>query len=140
VGAPGTLRGPQSVISDTAVVTITVKPTAIEIQSFNATGLPGGILLNWETVVEFNTDGFHIWRSTRSDFQTAVRVTTDLVDSRGGYGASYGYLDTTAEPGFVYYYWLEEVELDGTTSLLGPVMSLFGELKSFYLPLVEGAQ
>ncbi len=36
-------------------------------------------------------------------------------------GAAYTYVDTSAAAGVSYNYWLEEVELDGSANLHGPV-------------------
>jgi len=39
---------------------------------------------------------------------------------RGQSGAAYSWLDHDAQPGVAYSYWLQEVEINGTTHEYGP--------------------
>ena len=36
-------------------------------------------------------------------------------------GSDYAFLDETALPGVTYYYWLQELEWTGATSIYGPI-------------------
>ena len=137
VDVPGAKLDPTSKLTDTATITVTIKPTAIVLQNFSATGVEDGILVTWITAIEFNTYGFHIWRSTQPSFDLAVRITPDLVPAQGGVGSEYTYFDDTADEGILYYYWLEEYELDETTSMTGPVLASRGSGFSSYLPFVN---
>jgi hypothetical protein len=63
-------------------------------------------------------------------------VNAALIPSRspgGDQGAAYDFLDGTAVPGGAYYYWLEDVDLNGGRTRHGPL--LVG-LWRVYLPLV----
>jgi len=76
--------------------------------------------LQWITSGEFDTWGFHIWRSEAEQRDTAIRVTDSSVLS-GASGGLYGMIDEEADPTMPYYYWLEETELDGSTNFHGPI-------------------
>ncbi len=90
--------------------------TAIVLDSFTATVTPGGIEVRWVTSREVNTWGFHLLRSADGTRASAERVTSQLIPAqgRGQAGATYTWLDTSADPDGVYTYWLQEIETDGT--------------------------
>lgn len=100
-----------------------LSPTAIELTTFAATPQAGGIAVNWETSAEINTWGFHLLRSSDGTRDNAVRVTPALIlgQGRGQGGADYTWIDTDAQVGNTYAYWLQEVELDGSTNEYGPI-------------------
>lgn len=39
-------------------------------------------------------------------------------------GYSYNWADSSAQPGQTYYYWLEDVDINGITRLNGPIEAL----------------
>lgn len=97
-------------------------PTAIQLLSFAATRTNGGVAVHWQTAAEVNTLGFHLFRSTTVQRADAERITpTRIVATGRGTGASYTWLDTTAQTGVAYTYWLQENETDGTANEYGPV-------------------
>lgn len=115
--------------------------TAITLLDFSAAARDDGVLVLWTTGTELNSAGFKLYRSSgeRAD---AVLVTPQLIVARGsaGMGASYSFLDSTAEPGVSYRYWLVEVERDGATHEYGPVSTdprLAGGDQKVYLPLLN---
>jgi uncharacterized repeat protein (TIGR01451 family) len=133
--APGSyISNPEC--KDSVPITITEKPTNIDIVSFTATEVPDGVRVNWATVREPNTMGFHIWRSTESNFANAVQITGDMVLAKGGQGGSYQYLDTTAVPGVTYYYWLQDINLDSSPGDPPYLMTTVGGQRIF-LPFVS---
>jgi hypothetical protein len=40
------------------------------------------------------------------------------------FGAEYRYRDLTAKPGVRYFYWLEDLSLDGNTNTHGPLRAM----------------
>jgi len=97
--------------------------TSVVLVSFTATRQSGGILVRWATSAEFNTWGFYLYRSADGDRRHAVRVTPDLIpgQGRGANGLSqYSWLDNTVLSDTIYSYWLQEVELNGSTNEYGP--------------------
>lgn len=89
-------------------------PSAISLLSFTAERQSDGMLLRWETGTELNTAGFQIYRSAGSRAD-AVRVSDQLIPAHGasGGGAVYSWLDSGAESGVAYSYWLVEIEIGG---------------------------
>jgi uncharacterized repeat protein (TIGR01451 family) len=111
--------------SSTAITTIQ-SPTAVELTSFQAQTRPGGgVLLEWKTREESRNLGFHLYRE---DAQGRVRVDPSLIAGsalfmRGGLpqhrAKTYQWID--AEGGPQSAYWLEDVDLNGTRTMHGPV-------------------
>jgi hypothetical protein len=101
---------------------VIVTPTAITLDSFTATATTGGIEVKWVTSAEIDTWGFHLLRSADGTRASAERVTSEMIlaEGRGQGGATYTWLDTSADPDTTYTYWLEETEIDGTTLEYGP--------------------
>jgi uncharacterized repeat protein (TIGR01451 family) len=126
--------------NNAAAVTAPFAPTAVTLTSFTATHTSMGILVRWATSVEIDTWGFHLYRSATGQRADAVRVTAELISATGTStsGASYSWTDTSAEAGGTYTYWLEEVELDGTTNQYGPASTATQPASGYavMLPLV----
>lgn len=118
------------------------RPTAIDLISFKAFPSRDGVQVEWVTGSERETWGFHLLRSSDTLRSNAVRITPELIlgQGRASQGASYAWLDSTAEAGVEYYYWLEEHELDGGLRYYGPVkvqdQSLQNEHRLF-LPIIQ---
>jgi hypothetical protein len=97
-------------------------PTAVTFASLLAIPGPGSIEIAWRTVMETNLLGFNIYRAESPDGRRTL-VNTAIIPSKnpGGInGAEYSYLDLTTQPGVMYYYWIQVVELDGM-NWAGPV-------------------
>lgn len=115
-------------------------PTRIRLQSFTAALLDGGVEVRWSTGAEIETWGFRLLRSSSGSRADAVVVTPQLIvaQGRGGGGASYVWLDTSAQAGVAYRYWLQEIELNGTAIEYGPatVTQPAATRRYLYLPHV----
>jgi hypothetical protein len=106
-------------------------PTAVTLASFTATPLAESILLHWETASEIDTLGFHLYRAEAPEGQR-TRLNGALIPGQapgGPVGAVYEFVDETAVAGTTYHYWLEDVDLHGTTTLHGPVSAGLGPLR-----------
>ena len=99
-----------------------VSPNSVEIEYFTATGQVRSVLMEWKTVTEMNNLGFNIYRSFRIN-GPRVKINRELIpaDIFGQGGAEYEYTDTGLYPNRIYFYWLEDVDFDGRTTLYGPV-------------------
>jgi hypothetical protein len=117
-----------------------IVPTAITLLSFTATPQTNGIMVRWATSSERDTWGFHVWRSADGTRANAVRVTQQLIIGQGrNGGATYQWLDTSAQPNVTYTYWLEEITLNGASHDHGPsnaVRLIVMGANRIYLPLV----
>ena len=127
---------------DLQAVSLAVLPAAITLISFDAAYTEGGaVALSWATGIELNTAGFALYRSSDGMRSGALRITPALIAAQGNAtgGASYRFVDLTAQPGVGYSYWLREVEAGGVLSEYGPVRptpSLSAGSQRLYLPMV----
>jgi hypothetical protein len=103
-------------------------PTAIRLDNFAAFTDGNTVSLKWSTGGESQNLGFNVYRETNGKREllnaapvagSALRASVDLVAS----GESYGWIDADAKLGAVYY--LEDIGIDGTTTLHGPVSPAF---------------
>ena len=100
-------------------------PAAVTLKDFSADIVDEEVLISWETLAEVNTLGFNLYRSETQDGEK-VLVNPELIMSNlapGSLGgALYEYLDeaNAAEA----YYWLEEIEIDGTATSYGWTLAL----------------
>ncbi|MCA0353764.1 MAG: hypothetical protein LCH85_17360 [Chloroflexi bacterium] len=96
-------------------------PNAIELADFSAIREAGNVVVQWTTVSESKTLGFHLYRSSDGNRANAVRVTSSMIAAQGrSGGASYRWLDSNVDDSSTYTYWLVETELDGTINEYGP--------------------
>ena len=96
-------------------------PLAVTLASFDAQAMVDHILLSWETVSEANNAGFNLYRSASPAATDALLAFVPSQAPGSTQGASYSFDDTQVAPGQTWYYWLEDVDLNGATSLHGPV-------------------
>lgn len=80
------------------------------------------VLVEWTTESEVETAGFNVYRSEGAE-GPYVKINPELIPSSPDpiLGGHYVYTDTDVVAGRTYYYKLEDVELDGTTALHGPI-------------------
>ncbi|MBU1692987.1 MAG: DUF11 domain-containing protein, partial [Verrucomicrobia bacterium] len=99
----------------------TIRVTMIVLGRFEGMNVDGQVSLEWETVAEIGTVGFHLYRRDPGGAET-VRVTEDLLPSVVGapQGGIYRFVDPTAAPGRTYLYELEEIEAGGHRIRYGP--------------------
>jgi hypothetical protein len=109
--------------------TCTVKflaPTNVVISSFEATPSGRANRLQWETVSEVDLLGFNLYRASSVD-GPRTQVNEDLIPTQANpgspVGAVYTYNDLPMGEGGTYFYWLEYVDIDGTTALHGPIQA-----------------
>jgi hypothetical protein len=103
---------------DSATVTIAIQPTRVELLSFTATPGTSGIAVEWETAWEQDSWGFNIYRGLTPNFLGAALI--QFEPAQGSEGKSYGYEDSKVSLGQEYFYWLEDVDVAGETTLHGP--------------------
>lgn len=103
-------------------------PTAVELESFDATGYDGGAFLQWKTGTEINNLGFNLYRDEggkRTLVNKQVIAGSALVAGSGtrlGAGRSYGWWDPVQSKHAVQY-WLEDRDLNGKSTWHGPVFA-----------------
>ncbi len=96
--------------------------TAIELSGFEA--IPGNnqVILNWSTETENDNAGFNIYRA-ESEAGEYIKINNSLIPAKGSSteGASYQFVDTDVQNRKTYYYKLEDIDLNGTATMHGPV-------------------
>ena len=118
-------------------------PTAVSLASFTARPLLDAVQVDWETILEIDSLGFNLYRSSdpRDDF-TLLNLELIPVKNPGSIlGSRYMWLDSTVSPGGTYYYILEEVDIYGKTESYGPIWVTLAPSAShgfqIFLPLVN---
>jgi hypothetical protein len=96
-------------------------PLAVTLAGFDAQAMLDHILLSWETVSEMDNAGFNLYRSASPAAPDALLAFVPSQAPGSTQGASYSYEDTDVSARQTWHYWLEDVDLNGATTLHGPV-------------------
>ncbi|HUV37165.1 MAG TPA: C1 family peptidase [Patescibacteria group bacterium] len=99
--------------------------TAVELQSFSATGFDGYVEIRWSTAAEIKNAGYNIHRGTGID-GPYVRINERLIPAAGSSleGASYTFIDYDIPAGAPpCYYRLEDIDLHGKSTMSRPVLA-----------------
>jgi len=105
-------------------------PTLAHLREYSASSAARGTLIRWQTSYEVDNLGFRLFRENADGGRTAV--TSSLVAGSALFagqgialaaGRSYQWLDTASNAGGPGRYWLEEVSLDGLSTLHGPILA-----------------
>lgn len=81
------------------------------------------ILIQWTTATEFDTAGFNLYRKEIPDGVNQV-INPTLIPAAGAslQGSSYQYKDARIMPGKTYQYQLEDIDLNGQSTLHDPIV------------------
>jgi uncharacterized membrane protein len=123
---------------------IVEEPTAIGLVAFEAfVQSNGSVLLQWETAVEIENAGFNVYRSATPvyDPNIAQQVNPEFIVSQAelGQGASYELVDVDVARG-IWFYFLEDIEMNGVSTIHGPVSADTTEPTSVGLSVLQGGQ
>lgn len=99
-------------VDDVSVVDVTALP--IELLGIHAQGMDGYNHLDWSTATERDNAGFDVQRSTDAQDFTSIGWVPGAILSVNV--RAYGYDDHDALPDVLYYYRLQQVDLDGHMS------------------------
>ena len=100
-----------------------VSALAADLLSFTGTSVNGKVKLEWETANEMGTIGFNLYRSKSLD-GTRTKINANLISGQNSGQATGGYYvfkDKNVIIQKTYYYWLEEIDLAGISTLYEPV-------------------
>lgn len=111
--------------SDIGAYEANSSPTAVKLGAVNVTAQDGGVFIEWDTGFEVNNLGFNLYREVDGQ---RTRITAQLIAGSAltdGPGTSllaghrYFWADSPPK-GKTIRYWLEDLDLDGTSTLSGP--------------------
>jgi hypothetical protein len=96
--------------------------TAISLSSFTAQPGNGKVVLNWTTETEVDNAGFNIYSSESKDGEY-TKINDELIAAQGysTKGTAYAFIDSGLRNGRTYYYQLEDIDLNGISTMHGPV-------------------
>ena len=95
----------------------------VQMNSITATlSQENGVTLIWRTESETDCAGFHVWRS-ESEEGEYVRMTTALIPGSGNTSntTEYAFNDKNVQGMSICWYKIEEISIDGKSTLFGPV-------------------
>jgi hypothetical protein len=100
---------------------ICVPGTLIDLSSFTAKPSNGRVKLEWSTEAEIDNAGFNIYRSESGDVGYE-KINPELIAAKGSEtkGAKYVFIDNIAKNRKTYFYKLEDIDLNGTSTMHGP--------------------
>ncbi|MGC9361573.1 MAG: FlgD immunoglobulin-like domain containing protein [Candidatus Syntrophosphaera sp.] len=97
-------------------------PTPVELSTFTAVLTQQYFVnLTWVTQSETGVNGFYIFRGTSEDLATAEIVSPMIPATNTSQPQTYVFTDTELYDSGTYYYWLQNVDYDGTVYFHGPV-------------------
>lgn len=108
--------------TEISTTTTTAEPTLITLASFTATASNREILIQWSTDSEINNAGFNIYRA-ESEKEGYIKINDALIPAQGSatQGSTYQFTDENVKNRKTYFYKLEDVDVNGTGTLHGPV-------------------
>ena len=79
--------------------------------------------LQWVAETEVDHAGYNVLRSEVNELSTAICINTSMIDEGQNVGTQvrYNFLDKEVYHNAIYYYWLENVDLNGETEYYGPI-------------------
>jgi hypothetical protein len=93
------------------------EPTLVTLAYFTATVFDGNVMLEWQTELEIDNAGFHLWRSETIDGDY-IRITGSLIPAQDSY-FQYDYVDEAINDELIYM--LEDVNLYGVSTFHAPI-------------------
>jgi hypothetical protein len=96
--------------------------TVIHLSSFTATPKSIKVILEWSTESETDNAGFNIYRAEAANGKYR-KINPFLIPAQGSstQGASYEFIDKDVQNRKTYYYKLEDIDLNGKSTMHGPV-------------------
>ena len=96
-------------------------PTAVTLADFAATSDGSVVAVTWQTVSELDNTGFNLYRSQSPAAPDTLLAFVPSQSPGSAQGFDYTYQDDAVATGETYWYWLEDVDVNGVATLHGPV-------------------
>ena len=119
---PSLVVGTWDVVCHTTTTTTTAPPTIINLSSFTATPKFSKVIIQWSTESETDNTGFNLYRAESEDGES-IKINDALISAKGTstQGSSYEFVDSGLQNRKTYYYKLEDIDLNGQSTMHGPV-------------------
>ncbi|HNT52535.1 MAG TPA: FlgD immunoglobulin-like domain containing protein, partial [Candidatus Syntrophosphaera sp.] len=92
------------------------------------------VKLSWTTQSEINVAGYYLYRSTNNELSDALVVSPLIPAQNNPTQQTYSFTDSEIYSHGTYYYWLQNVDLDGTDAYHGPVTVYYNAHNEYYQP------
>lgn len=83
------------------------------------------VQLVWISQTETNLLGYNVFRNDSPELSSAVKISNMIEGTNTSTPQTYVYIDMDLNQDGTYYYWLQNVDLDGTSLYHGPVSVVF---------------
>ncbi len=83
------------------------------------------VQLTWISQTETNLMGYNVYRNSSDDLGSARQICPMIAGTNTSQAQTYTYLDKDLVEDGTYYYWLQNVDLDGSNAFHGPVSVVF---------------
>lgn len=94
----------------------------VELSSFTAVVTSENfVALHWTTQSETNAQGYYIYRNTFNELNSAYRIPALIGATNTSQEANYTFIDEEVLPNNTYYYWLQNLDMDGSFEFHGPI-------------------
>jgi len=113
----------------------------VELSSFFASiNAYNKVVIQWVTQSETNVSGFRLYRGSTEYLYEATALNTFIPATNTSQMQVYQYVDNEAVDSGTYYYWLENIDLDGSSALHGPVMIILNATEPTLptIPVIPG--
>ena len=110
----------------------------VELSSFTA--IPTAeyfVRLNWVTQSETGVSGFKIYRGRNNNLAEAIDMNVFIEATNTASTQIYTYVDNSLEGNGTYYYWLQNIDLDGGSRYYGPVTANVSQTGGGDTPPIE---
>ena len=106
--------------------TVTDPTLPVTLSHFSATlTAQNYVQLMWISQSENNLMGYNVFRSNSENLSSAMQICPMIAGTNTSMAQTYTYYDKDLVENGNYYYWLQSVDLDGTTGFHGPVSVVF---------------
>ena len=100
--------------------------TPVTLSHFSATVTAQNYVnLIWVSQTETNLMGYNVLRSADEDLSNARQICAMIEGTNTSEAQTYSYLDKELVEDGTYYYWLQSVDMDGSTGFHGPASVVF---------------
>ena len=83
------------------------------------------VQLTWISQTETNVLGYNVYRSSDNNLNTAMQICPMIAATNTSEAQTYIHMDQDLVEDGTYYYWLQNVDMDGTSAFHGPASVIF---------------